>query len=74
MKIFKLVLGVVSFLLGVLWALQGADVIHIQPVLCVADCKPLVGGSFAWLVIGILAMLSGASLLFSALRRSGPNG
>lgn len=62
-------LGLVS--LGLLWILQGADVVRIRPVLCVADCEPITGGSSAWLTIGAVTCLSG---LFVAsgrrLRRS----
>ena len=55
--------GVVITLLGLLWFLQGADLLHIQPILCIADCEPVVGGSTTWLVAGAVAMLAGILLI-----------
>jgi hypothetical protein len=35
----------------------------------VADCEPLVGGSAAWLIAGLIAMLAGTLLIrFGAAR------
>lgn len=61
--------GVLLALLGVLWFLQGADVIHLQPVLCVANCEPVVGGSTAWMVAGIIAIILGTLLIGWGARR-----
>jgi hypothetical protein len=66
--------GIVLVLLGALWSLQGADVVHIKPILCIADCEPLVGGSRTWLVVGLVAIAIGVLLLLGQriqLRRSG---
>ena len=53
------VIGVLFTLLGTLWFLQGADLIHLKPVACVGDCTPIEGGSITWLLIGLAtAMLS----------------
>ncbi|RNL82891.1 hypothetical protein EFW17_18190 [Halostreptopolyspora alba] len=49
--------------LGLLWVLQGADVVRIQPVLCVAECQPITGGSLVWLTIGVLTLIGGLVLL-----------
>lgn len=68
MRIFKLISGIVLVLLGLLWALQGADLIHIQPILCFANCEPLVGGSLTWLIVGVIVLLFGIWLL-TTLRR-----
>lgn len=32
------VVGVLLGLLGAFWMLQGADLVHVQPILCVSDC------------------------------------
>jgi len=40
----RIVFGVALSLLGLLWLLQGADLVHMRPILCVANCKPLEGG------------------------------
>ena len=50
-------------LLGLLWVLQGADLVRIEPVGCVAECEPVTGGSAGWLTIGVLAFLAGLILL-----------
>jgi LPXTG-motif cell wall-anchored protein len=59
--------GIVLILLGGLWILQGADVLRIRPILCVADCQPITGGSSTWLAIGIATLAVGLGL--AALRR-----
>jgi len=73
MRIFKFISGIFLALLGLLWALQGADLIHIKPILCFANCEPLVGGSITWLIVGLVVMASGTSLLISS-RRTRPPG
>ena len=62
-----MLVGAVLVALGALWVLQGADLVRIKPVLCVADCQPLVGGSPVWLTVGIVALLAGLAVL--TLRR-----
>ena len=47
------VIGVLFTLLGTLWFLQGADLIHLKPVACVANCTPIEGGSITWLLVGL---------------------
>lgn len=54
-----LVIGVVAVLLGGLWVLQGADVVRVRPILCVANCRPVTGGSTAWLAAGVIAVVAG---------------
>jgi len=61
--------GVVVLALGVLWVLQGADLIHVRPVLCVSACKAITGGSAAWFVIGIVSTLIGAAMIVAGTRR-----
>ena len=39
----RILFGVALTLLGLLWLLQGADLVHIRPILCVANCTPLEG-------------------------------
>jgi hypothetical protein len=69
MRILKLIVGIVLVLLGLLWALQGADLIHIEPVMCVANCEPLIGGSTTWLITGVLVMVAGAGMLYTLKRK-----
>jgi hypothetical protein len=68
MRIFKMILGIFIASLGVLWTLQGADLIWIKPVLCFADCEPLVGGSKAWLAVGVISIAIGVLLLVRQFR------
>lgn len=55
--------GVALTLLGLLWFLQGADVLHVPPILCVANCEPLVGGSTTWMIAGFIGVLAGVVLI-----------
>ena len=59
MKAIVLVVSVVVVLLGALWLMQGLGLITAQPVLCVADCEPLVGPSVTWALAGIVAVAAG---------------
>ncbi|HVI59868.1 MAG TPA: hypothetical protein VM619_13490 [Luteimonas sp.] len=61
--ILRIVAGIVLVLLGSLWIAQGADLVRIQPILCFADCEPLVGGSIGWLIAGLVALAVGLLLL-----------
>ena len=64
------VLAVVFIALGVLWALQGAGIVHIKPILCVANCTELQGASGQWLLMGIGAIAVGTALWYLARRRA----
>ena len=65
----RIVFGVALTLLGLLWLLQGADLVHIRPILCVADCKPLEGGSVGWMAAGAFVLVAGLLVIASAVRR-----
>jgi hypothetical protein len=65
----RILLGAVLSLLGLLWLVQGADLVHIRPILCVADCKPLEGGSVGWMTAGALVLVAGLLVIASAVRR-----
>lgn len=62
-KVARVGAGIVLTPLGLLWVLQGADLVRIQPVLCVAECQPVTGGSPVWLTIGVVSLLGGLVLL-----------
>lgn len=57
------IIGVGLTLLGLLWFLQGANLVHLRPVMCLANCEPLVGGSAGWLIAGAAGMLAGILLI-----------
>jgi len=63
------VLGVVVALLGALWTVQGLGLVEVRPVLCLADCDPITGGSVQWTVFGAIALLVGLVLVRAGLRR-----
>ena len=65
----RILFGVALMLLGLLWLLQGADLVHIRPILCVANCKPLEGGSVGWMIAGALLVVVGLLLVASGVRR-----
>ena len=62
-RAIRIAAGVLLAALGVLWALQGADLIRIDPILCFANCEPLTGGSITWLVVGLVCLAIGVYLL-----------
>ena len=65
----QILFGVALMLLGLLWLLQGADLVHIRPILCVANCKPLEGGSVGWMAAGALVLVVGLLVIASGIRR-----
>ncbi len=65
-SVVRIAFGIVLTSLGVLWTLQGADLITIKPILCFANCEPLVGGSSTWLAVGLVCIVIG---LFILVRR-----
>jgi hypothetical protein len=66
----RVVIGVMLTLLGLLWILQGADVLQIRPLLCVAECQPLTGGSAGWLAIGAVTLVVGLGVTGVLRRRA----
>nr|WP_295888240.1 hypothetical protein [uncultured Devosia sp.] len=59
MKIAKIIIGIVLLLIGLLWILQGANIVG----------GSVMSGQSQWLYIGIVAALAGAGLLYWTLRR-----
>lgn len=69
MKALKIALEVVLFAIGLLWVLQGADLIRIKPILCLVNCEPIVGGSVTWLIVGVVAIAVGLGVLITSMRQ-----
>ena len=67
--IARILFGVALTLLGLLWLLQGADLVHIRPILCVANCTSLEGGSVGWMTAGALVLVVGLLVIASGIRR-----
>lgn len=55
--------GVIAILLGLLWFLQGSDIVHLQPILCFANCEPITGKSLLWQAIGAITFVVGIILI-----------
>lgn len=69
MRILVLIVGVLAALLGGLWLLQGLGIVHMRPILCLADCEPLEGPSPPWAIAGFLLLAAGAFAIIRSLRR-----
>lgn len=63
------VVGVVVAALGVLWFLQGSDLVRIDPIACVADCEPIAGHQPGWQLAGAVAVLIGALATSAAIKK-----
>lgn len=66
------IVAVLLVALGSLWSLQGAGLVHVKPIACVADCVELQGASVQWLLTGIVTIGVGAALWYFARRRAPP--
>jgi hypothetical protein len=64
------VLAGLMITLGALWSVQGAGIVHLKPILCVADCTELQGASLQWLATGLGAIAAGGVLWYFARRRA----
>jgi hypothetical protein len=64
-------IGAFIAVLGLLWFLQGAAIIQMRPVLCVANCEPIVGRSPFWAATGAVAFIIGSGIAIFSLRRGG---
>jgi uncharacterized membrane protein len=62
-RIVLLVMGVVLILMGVLWTMQGLDVVG----------GSAMSGNTLWAVIGPIVVIVGAVLLFRGLRTQPPH-
>ena len=62
-KIITTIVGVLAVLLGLLWFLQGADILHIKPILCFGECEYIEGGSRFWEITGALLFVFGIAVL-----------
>ena len=61
MKLFGTIAGVLLVLLGVLWLLQGANLL----------AGSVMSGQSQWLYIGIVVALLGAGIVYYVRRRPG---
>jgi len=67
-KIVTVIIGVIASLLGSLWFLQGADIVHLNPILCFSNCEVITGGSTFWEVIGVVVLIIGIIMIFNSIK------
>ncbi len=60
--------GFIAFL-GLLWFLQGTGILHLQPVMCVANCEEIVNTSPSWAIAGAVAFVIGSIIAVISVRR-----
>jgi len=70
-QIVGVLVGAFIASLGLLWFLQGMAIIEMRPILCVADCEPIVGGSPSWAAAEVVAFIVGVGIVFFSARRRG---
>ncbi len=54
---------------GILWFLQGSDLVHIEPIACAGACEPIVGHRPGWQFAGTVAVLVGAATTTLVVRK-----
>lgn len=69
MKKIAFLIGLIAALLGGLWLLQGLGFVHLQPILCFADCAPVQGPSASWAAIGAALLTVGVAAVWWSLKR-----
>ncbi|MBV9002679.1 MAG: hypothetical protein JO304_26730 [Solirubrobacterales bacterium] len=67
-RVVLIVIGVALALLGLLWFLQGAGAVHIRPILCVSNCRP-VARSTGWLIAGVIAGITGIVIVLTSAKK-----
>jgi hypothetical protein len=50
-------------------AITGADLLHVRPILCLANCEPVEGGSIGWMAAGALVLVVGLLAIARGFRR-----
>ena len=68
-QIIALVFAGILLLLGLLWFLQGSDLVPIKPILCFANCQPITGKSTTWQIIGGACFMIGLAITYINLKR-----
>ena len=68
-QIAGILVGAFIAFLGPLWFLQGTGILRMHPILCVANCEEIVGGSPFWAVVGAIAFIIGVIVVVVSGRR-----
>jgi putative Ca2+/H+ antiporter (TMEM165/GDT1 family) len=68
-QIISIISGIIFSLLGLLWFLQGSDLVHVKPILCFANCEPITGKSLTWQITGAIFFIVGALLIYKNIKK-----
>ena len=68
-QIISIIFGTIFSLLGLLWFMQGSDLVHIKPILCFANCEPITGKSLTWQIAGAVFFIIGALLFYKNIKK-----
>lgn len=61
-----MLVGCLAAALGGLWLLQGAALIHLEPIACLAACAPVTGVQPVWILAGLgLAGLGSTAMVIA---------
>lgn len=64
-----ILVGAFIAFLGLLWFLQGTGILHMRPIMCVADCEEIVGTSPTWAIAGAVAVILGVLIAVLSVKR-----
>lgn len=59
-------LGFVAVLLRAPWFLQGMGLLHLWPILCLANCTPVQVPSVSWAITGAITLVVGGLSILSS--------
>jgi hypothetical protein len=62
-------IGIILVIIGLVWFLQGTGILQLCPILCFADCECVTGGSRFWEAAGIIAVITGAVIVWLSVSR-----
>jgi len=63
-----ILIGFFVALLGLVWLLQGAAILHLCPVLCVTNCECVTSGSQFWETAGAITFIVGVTIIVAGVR------
>lgn len=72
-NIALIIFGIILSFFGILWFLQGSDLVHINPILCFADCTPMTGKSATWQIAGGIAFFIGVIIVATCVKTGKKN-
>lgn len=68
-RFVSIFIGIIFISLGSLWFLQGSDIVHLNPILCFANCEPITGKSILWQIIGVVFAVLGIFIIYKNIKQ-----